>query len=202
VKTRRAAAERVVILDRDGTIVIDRGYLADPAGLEFLANAAQGLQWFHANGYRLVVISNQSGVGRGLFPLERVHAMNGRLERMVEGIGARLAAIYFCPHAPDADCDCRKPAQGLLKRAAAELHFDPASAIVIGDRDSDIEFGRRAGAMTILIAPDAEAQAGAGEAQAGAGDAAARVRPDARAANLSEAARIVAANPRYWAESP
>ncbi len=142
---------RVVILDRDGTMVIDRGYLDDPAGLEFLPGAAEGLRSVHAQGYRLVVITNQSGVGRGLFPIERVHAMNARLERMVEEAGARLEHIYFCPHAPDAGCDCRKPALRLMTRAAAELGFDPTSAIVIGDKESDVEFGRRAGAVTILI---------------------------------------------------
>jgi D-glycero-D-manno-heptose 1,7-bisphosphate phosphatase len=189
--TGRLDRDRVVILDRDGTIVVDRGYLADPAGLEFLAGAAQGLRWFHENGYRLVVITNQSGVGRGFFALERVHAMNERLERMVEAIGARLTAIYYCPHAPEAGCDCRKPAQALLERAAAELRFDPQSAIVIGDKPSDIEFGRRAGARTILIAPAGPAGPAGPAAPCGtAADEA--VRPDAVAADLAEAARIVA----------
>ncbi len=184
--TGGADRDRVVILDRDDTIVVDRGYLGDPDGLEFLPQAAQGLQWFHQNGYRLVVITNQSGVGRGLFPIEQVHAMNERLQRMVEDIGARLTAIYFCPHVPEAACDCRKPAQGLLERAVAELHFDPKAAIVIGDKPSDVEFGKRAGAMTILIAPTAPPDA---EAAAPA----ALSRPDAVAANLAEAARVVAA---------
>jgi D-glycero-D-manno-heptose 1,7-bisphosphate phosphatase len=143
--------DKVVILDRDGTLVIDRGYLNDPAGLEFLPRAAEGLRLLYSQGYRLVVITNQSGVGRGLFPIERVYAMNARLERMVEEAGAKLARIYFCPHAPDAGCDCRKPALRLMKQAAAELGFDPASAIVIGDKESDVELGRRAGAVTILL---------------------------------------------------
>jgi D-glycero-D-manno-heptose 1,7-bisphosphate phosphatase len=147
--------DKVVILDRDGTMVIDRGYLDDPAGLEFLPGAADGLRSLYSQGYRLVVITNQSGVGRGLFSIERVHAMNARLERMVEEAGAKLERIYFCPHAPDAGCDCRKPALRLLTQAEAELGFEPDSAIVIGDKESDVEFGRRAGAVTILIAkPD------------------------------------------------
>jgi D-glycero-D-manno-heptose 1,7-bisphosphate phosphatase len=143
--------DKFVILDRDGTLVVDRGYLDDPAGLEFLPGAAEGLRSLYAQGYRLVVITNQSGVGRGLYPIERVYAMNARLQRMVEQAGAKLERIYFCPHAPDAGCDCRKPAQGLIRQAAAELGFDPVSAIVIGDKESDIEFGRRGGAVTILI---------------------------------------------------
>jgi D-glycero-D-manno-heptose 1,7-bisphosphate phosphatase len=144
-------SDKVVILDRDGTVVIDRGYLDDPAGLEFLPGAAEGLRSLHSQGYRLVVISNQSGVGRGLFPIERVHAMNARLQRMAEEAGFKLERIYFCPHAPDAGCDCRKPAQRLMMQAAAELGFDPGAVIVIGDKESDLEFGRRAGALTLLI---------------------------------------------------
>jgi D-glycero-D-manno-heptose 1,7-bisphosphate phosphatase len=143
--------DKVVILDRDGTMVIDRGYLDDPAGLEFLPGAADGLRSLYSQGYRLVVITNQSGVGRGLFSIERVHAMNARLERMVEEAGAKLERVYFCPHAPDAGCDCRKPALRLMTQAAAELGFEPDSAIVIGDKESDVEFGRRAGAVTMLL---------------------------------------------------
>ena len=142
----------VAILDRDGTIVVDRGYLSDPAGLTFEPGAAEGILWLHEHGYRLVVITNQSGVGRGFFPMDRVEAMNARLRAMVEEIGARLAGIYVCPHAPSDGCDCRKPAQRLMQQAAAELGFAPASSVVIGDKQSDVDFGRRAGAKTVLIA--------------------------------------------------
>ena len=152
--------ERVIVLDRDGTIVVDRGYLSDPAGLEFEAGAAAALRLLAAAGHRLVVITNQSGVGRGRFPIARVHEKNARLDAMVTAAGASLAGIYFCPHAPDAGCACRKPAQGLMQQAAAELRFDPAAAVVIGDKESDVEFGRRAGAETILLAADAPAAAG------------------------------------------
>jgi D-glycero-D-manno-heptose 1,7-bisphosphate phosphatase len=174
------AADKVVILDRDGTMVIDRGYLSDPAGLEFEPGAAEGLKWLYSHGYRLVVITNQSGVGRGFFTLERLEAMNARLNIMVEEAGAKLEGIYYCPHAPNDGCDCRKPALGLLIRAASDLGFDPASAIMIGDKESDIEFGRRAGATTVLIAADASA-------------ADVRTQPDIIAPNLMEAARAVTA---------
>jgi D-glycero-D-manno-heptose 1,7-bisphosphate phosphatase len=173
------ACDKVVILDRDGTMVIDRGYLADPAGLEFEMGAAEGLRCLYSQGYRLVVITNQSGVGRGFFPLQRVTEMNARLQVMVEEIGAKLEDIYVCPHEPEAGCDCRKPALGLMTRAASELSFDPARAVVIGDKQTDIEFGRRAGATTILITRTAPAEA-------------ARTLPDYVAPNLREAARAVA----------
>lgn len=159
-------------------MVFDRGYLDDPAGLEFLPGAAQGLRTLHSRGYRLVVITNQSGVGRGLFPEERVHAMNARLRRMVEEAGAQLEQIYFCPHAPAAGCDCRKPGLKLMAQAAAELGFEPARAAVIGDKLSDIEFGQRVGALTILIAP-AGPQAGTSTAS------------DYVAENLEQAAQII-----------
>ena len=143
-----------VILDRDGTIVIDRGYLGNQEGMEFAPGAAAGLQSLYQQGYRLIVITNQSGVGRGLYAIERVHEMNARLHDMVEDAGARLEKIYFCPHAPEDGCACRKPALGLMDQACSELGFEAASAVVIGDKESDIEFGRRAGAKTILINAD------------------------------------------------
>jgi D-glycero-D-manno-heptose 1,7-bisphosphate phosphatase len=177
------ASDRVVILDRDGTIVVDRGYLGDPAGLEFEVGAAEGLQWLYSNGYRLIVITNQSGIGRGLFSLERLQAMNSRLTEMVASAGAQLEGIYFCPHTPDDHCDCRKPELGLMTRAALELGFIPALATVIGDKKSDIEFGRRAGARTILIGHEAPC-------------AAPGARPDIIAANLGEAARALIATTR------
>jgi D-glycero-D-manno-heptose 1,7-bisphosphate phosphatase len=148
-----ARNDEVVILDRDGTMVIDRGYLADPDGLEFLPRAPEALRWLHERGYRLVVVTNQSGVGRGLFSIDRVEAMNVRLCEMVERVGARLSGIYFCPHAPEANCLCRKPNLALMAQAAADLKFDPRKAFVVGDKESDIEFGNRAGAKTILLAP-------------------------------------------------
>ncbi len=173
-----SVSDKVVILDRDGTVVLDRGYLSDPAGLEFEPGAAEGMRLLYAQGYRLIVVTNQSGVGRGFFALERVLAMNERLHVMVEAAGAKLAGIYVCPHAPEAGCACRKPEQGLMLQAAAELGFDPASAVVIGDKESDIEFGLRAGAKTVLIAARPPGSPS-------------RVVPHVIAPNLIEAARAV-----------
>lgn len=146
-----ATPDKVVILDRDGTMVVDRPYSADPAKLEFMPGAAEGLRAMHAQGYRLVVITNQSGVGRGLFPLEAVQRMNVRLAEMVCAAGARLEGVYTCPHRPEDRCACRKPAIKLLRDAAADLGFDPSRAVVIGDRDSDVLFGANAGATTMRV---------------------------------------------------
>jgi D-glycero-D-manno-heptose 1,7-bisphosphate phosphatase len=170
------AAPETIVLDRDGTIVVDRHYLDDPRGLEFEPGAAEGLQRLHHRGHRLVVITNQSGVGRGRFSLARLAEIHDRLESMVESVGARLSGIYFCPHLPDDRCSCRKPELGLLRQAAADLGFDPRSAVVIGDKMSDVEFGARAGARTVLIAP--AGPIGAGQ----------DIRPDLIAADLLQAA--------------
>ena len=148
----RKRREKVIILDRDGTIVVDRNYLSDPADLEFEVGAAEGLRSMYERGYRLVVITNQSGVGRGLFSLERLEEIHDRLRQMAESIGVRFERIYYCPHAPDAGCVCRKPQIGLLEQAASELGFDLSSAVVIGDKMSDVESGHRAGATTVFVA--------------------------------------------------
>jgi D-glycero-D-manno-heptose 1,7-bisphosphate phosphatase len=171
-----SATPSVVILDRDGTIVIDRQYLSDPADLEFEPGAAEGLRRLHEHRHRLVVVTNQSGIGRGMFTLERLAEVHARFEAMVTEAGARLAGIYFCPHAPADGCLCRKPGSQLMLRAAADLGFDPADAVVIGDKMSDIEFGARSGAKTILVA--------------GRDRSSARLepQPDFIAANLLEAA--------------
>jgi histidinol-phosphate phosphatase family protein len=152
----------VVLLDRDGTVVVDRDYLSDPDGLEFLPGAAEGLRQLHRRGHPLVVISNQSGVGRGLFSLAKLEAVNARLVAMVREIGAELAGVYCCPHRPEDGCECRKPAVGLVQQAAGELGFEPSAAIVIGDQESDVELGRRLGAVTIRIAAEQASAPGSG----------------------------------------
>jgi D,D-heptose 1,7-bisphosphate phosphatase len=149
--TGTGAPDNVVILDRDGTIVIDRGYLADSERLEFMPGAPEALRSLCECGYRLVVITNQSGVGRGLFTIGHVEAMNACLHSMVEKAGAKLTKIYFCPHKPEANCACRKPNLALMEQAATELQFDPRHAVVVGDKESDVEFGLRAGSRAILI---------------------------------------------------
>ena len=170
---------RPVILDRDGTIVVDHGYLADPQQLRFLPGAAQGLRLLHGGGHPLIVVSNQSGVGRGLFTLEQLQRVHQRFAAMLKDSGVPLAGLYFCPHRPDAGCDCRKPNTALLRQAAAEVGFAPADAVVIGDKSSDVELGRRVGATTILVSADPVPSDGQ------------LARPDYTVPNLIEAAQII-----------
>jgi D-glycero-D-manno-heptose 1,7-bisphosphate phosphatase len=170
---------RPVILDRDGTIVVDCGYLDDPARLRFLPGAAEGLRALHQQGHPLIVVSNQSGVARGLFTLARLHEINQRFTAMVEGAGAHLAGLYYCPHGPAEGCECRKPNTRLVREAAAALNFTPADAVVIGDKSSDIELGRRLHATTILICDTSQAHDGK------------RIQADYLACDLLEAAQII-----------
>jgi D-glycero-D-manno-heptose 1,7-bisphosphate phosphatase len=142
---------KVVVLDRDGTIVVDRHYLADPDALEFEPGAEAGLRRMADMGYKLVVITNQSGIARGFFSLSRLEEIHERLRQMLGSSGVRLDGIYFCPHVPEDACECRKPKLGLMRQASEELGFDMSESIVIGDKETDIEFGRRAGGVTMLI---------------------------------------------------
>jgi D-glycero-D-manno-heptose 1,7-bisphosphate phosphatase len=147
----RSELNKVVVLDRDGTIVVDRHYLADPDSLELEPGAEVGLRRMSEMGFRLVVITNQSGIARGFFSLARLEEIHERMKQMLHAIGVRLEGIYFCPHGPGDGCECRKPKLGLMRQASEELGFDMSQSIVIGDQASDVEFGQRAGALTMLI---------------------------------------------------
>jgi D-glycero-D-manno-heptose 1,7-bisphosphate phosphatase len=146
-------------LDRDGTIVVDKHYLSDPDGLELLPNALEGLRALRDLGARLVVVTNQSGVGRRYFSAEAVDRMHERLREILAEGGIELDGIYACPHAPEDGCACRKPGTELFERAAADLGLDPGESFVLGDKDADVEAGRRIGATSILIGPGEDAGA-------------------------------------------
>lgn len=146
-----------VFLDRDGTLIVDRGYLAEPDGVEFLPGALEGLRRLAQAGFPLVIASNQSGIGRGLFEPEALDAVHARLEALLADAGLRLAGTYYCPHAPSDGCSCRKPAPGMLLRAAEELDLALDRSWIVGDKASDVEAGRRAGCRGVQLgetAPD------------------------------------------------
>jgi D-glycero-D-manno-heptose 1,7-bisphosphate phosphatase len=145
------SGRRVVLLDRDGTLIAERHYLARVEDVELLPAAAPGLRLLNHAGLRLAVLTNQSGLSRGYFDQAALDAIHAHLTRLLANEGVSLAGIYVCPHAPDDGCGCRKPQPGLAHRAAAELHFDPAASFVIGDKPCDIELGRRLGATTFLV---------------------------------------------------
>ncbi len=140
-------------LDRDGTIIADRDYLADPAGVELLPGAIAGLRALRAAGYVLVLVSNQSGIARGLFGIAEYHAVQARLEDLLQQGDVGTVASYFCPHHPDftGPCDCRKPAPGLYRRAAADLDLDLARSLFIGDKLSDVLPAATFGGTGLLV---------------------------------------------------
>lgn len=142
---------RYVLLDRDGTLIQERNYLARVEEVELLPATAPGLRLLSQAGLGLAVLTNQSGLSRGYFDQATLNAVHARLTQLLANEGVALAGIYVCPHAPDDDCDCRKPRIALAQRAAAELSFDPAMSFVIGDKPCDIELGRRLGATTFLV---------------------------------------------------
>lgn len=142
---------RFVVLDRDGTIIVERHYLSDLQQVELLSGVATGLCQLTKLGLGLVVITNQSGVGRGFFDKARLQLIHQQLCALLAAEGVHLDGIYFCPHIPEDDCSCRKPQPGLIELAAKELKFDPHTAFVIGDKPCDIELGQRVGATTILV---------------------------------------------------
>jgi D-glycero-D-manno-heptose 1,7-bisphosphate phosphatase len=140
-----------VFLDRDGTIIEDRHYLADPDGVVLMPGAIEGLRLLREAGRRLVVVTNQSGIGRGLFTEAQMHAVHARLRAVLRAGGVELDAICWCPHGPEAACTCRKPATGQIERALAELGGSLAGAAVIGDRAADIQLARNAGITAVLV---------------------------------------------------
>jgi D-glycero-D-manno-heptose 1,7-bisphosphate phosphatase len=142
---------RFVLLDRDGTIIVERYYLSDPDWVELLPGAAEGLRRLSRLGLGLVVVTNQSGVGRGYFDERRLAEIHRRFAGVLEAEGVRLDNIYYCPHTPEDGCRCRKPETAMVERAAAELGLDPAEAFLVGDQASDIELGRRVGATSFLV---------------------------------------------------
>lgn len=176
-----SAERRFVVLDRDGTLIVERHYLSDPAGVELIRGAAAALRRLESLGLGLVVVTNQSGIGRGLFSHERLAEIHARLESLLAEEGVRLAGIYFCPHHPDENCACRKPRTALLERAARELGFEPRRSFVVGDLASDVDLGRAVGATTLLV----RTGHGARELETGA------VRPDHVVGDLPEAASLI-----------
>jgi len=183
---------RAVFLDRDGTLIRDVGYLRSADQLALLPGVPHALKRLHDAGYLLVLVTNQSGVARGLFTEEDVRHTNQALQELLRKKGIELDALYYCPHLPEGTvtpyaqvCDCRKPAPGMLLRAAREHDVDLARSFMIGDSPSDVEAGRRAGCRTIqLPAPDTDAGRLASSCRPAA-------QPDLSAASISEAVDLI-----------
>lgn len=143
-------------MDRDGTINEDSGYLSDPQEFRMLPTVPEGIRLLNEKGFLVVVVTNQSGIGRGFLSLETLADIHERMETELRAEGARIDGIYYCPHHPDERCACRKPGTVLLERAVAEQDIDPTCSFFIGDRPTDIEAGHRMGCRTILVPEHAD----------------------------------------------
>lgn len=147
-----------VFLDRDGTLNREVDYLSDPAEFELIPGVPAALRALSAAGYALVVVTNQSGVARGLLSLETLDAIHARMRRVLEAENVRLDGIESCPHHPAAgepplraNCTCRKPAPGMLLKAAQDLDLDLARSWMVGDSLRDLQAGEAAGTRSILV---------------------------------------------------
>ncbi len=147
-----------VFLDRDGVLIEEVNYLARPEQVRLIPGAAEAVARLNRQRIPVVVVTNQAGVARGLFPEERVHEVHQYLDLLLHRQHARVDRYEYCPHHPDGEvsayrveCDCRKPRPGMLHRAAAEMGLDLARSVLIGDKVSDLEAGANAGCSTILV---------------------------------------------------
>lgn len=171
------AGRPAVFLDRDGTLIEDPGYLADPSGVVPLPGAADALRALAAHGYVRVVITNQSGIGRGFFTEAEFRAVQAEVERQFRDRGATLDAVFHCPHQANDGCACRKPGTALHREAAERFGIDLARSWCIGDRMGDVEAARALGARAVLV------RTGVGELNA----------DEARAAGIPVVADLAAA---------
>lgn len=174
---RENSTKRFILLDRDGTLVIHKPYLSHPDQIELMPRAIEALREFKRMGLGVVIITNQSGIGRGYFDIKTLEKIHQRLTDLLAEEGVFLDDIYFCPHAPEDDCLCRKPKVELIEKAAKKHNFNPKDCFVIGDNESDTKLGKNIGATTILV-------------KTGHGEKVAEeklVKPDYIVANLMEA---------------
>lgn len=171
-----------IFLDRDGTLNPDPGYIKSPDQFELFPGVSEALARLKRAGARLIVVTNQSGIARGLLSRKDLDAVHMKLKRLLDGAGVTLDAIYFCPHHPDDGCECRKPNRGMIDQAVRECGVTLDHSYLIGDHSRDIKLAKRVGARSILVTTgvvspqDAERLQASGEA------------PDWTASSLAEAA--------------
>jgi histidinol-phosphate phosphatase family protein len=142
---------KAVFIDRDDTIAKDVPYCSKPEDLKLFPGVGKAIKKLNDAGFLVVLVTNQSGIARGYFNEDMLVNIHAKLERDLEEDGAKLDAIYYCPHHPDEKCSCRKPATGMIERAVKDLGIDLRSSYVIGDGNGDIEMGERIGCTCIRV---------------------------------------------------
>ena len=140
-----------LFLDRDGVLIFDKNYLSDPSEVELVPGLVDALKKARDAGYLLIGVSNQSGIGRGKFTISDLDKVMDRFYKLMAEGEVSLDAFYYCPHAPEQNCDCRKPEPGLLREATEHFNWNADKSWVIGDKLSDVQFGRDAGLKSVLV---------------------------------------------------
>ena len=183
---------KAAFLDRDGTIIVEKGYLSDSAQIELIPGSAAAIRRLNKAGYLVFGLSNQSGVARGFFTVQAVLSVNRRVMEMVSKEGAKIEEIYFCPHHPQGTvaeyavtCECRKPATGMVEKVKGKYTIEPAKTLVIGDKCVDVELGRAIGARSALV----KTGFGISEMEKIRSDG--LIEPDVYAKDLSEAVELL-----------
>lgn len=143
--------KRFVLLDRDGTVIKHKHHLTDIQDVELILKSANAIKKLKELGLGIIIMTNQSVVGRGLVSLSGLKAIHTKILHLLAEKGAHIDGIYFCPHKPEDNCSCRKPKFGLVEKAINDHHFDPKLCFVVGDNKGDIELGINIRATTILV---------------------------------------------------
>lgn len=142
---------KAVFIDRDGTINIDGPYLSDPDRFEMYPGVGNGIKALKENGFKIIVITNQSGIARGYFTENDLAEIHAKMKREFKKFNVELDGIYYCPHHPDDGCNCRKPKTGLFDKAIKEHDIDVKKSYMLGDKNLDVVAGRNVGTKTVLI---------------------------------------------------
>ncbi|MBO7741982.1 MAG: HAD family hydrolase [Victivallales bacterium] len=145
----RSEMRPALFVDRDDTLIADVPYLNEPSKVELLPGTIEGLRLFQEAGYRLIMISNQSGIGRGSIRMDQLLAVQTRIAEILGAEGIAFDAMYFCPHAPDVPCSCRKPEPGMILGAMRDFATDAAASLMVGDREADVKAGLAAGVKNV-----------------------------------------------------
>ena len=174
---------KAVFLDRDGTINIDHGYVHEIEKFQFIPGAKDALKILQEHKFKLIIITSQSGIGRGYYKEEDYHALMKYMFEELKKQGIKIEAAYFCPHAPDAGCKCRKPQPTLINKAAEDFNIDLKESYVVGDKTADVKIGELAGCKAVLVKTGKAGQ-----------DKAFKINPDFTAKDLNEAAKWIIKN--------
>lgn len=172
---------KAIFFDRDGTVNIDKNYVYLPIDLEFLPNAVKGLKRFQKRGFLLIIITNQSGIGRGFYSEREYKNLMDEFYKRLGERGIKITADYYCKHDPKDSCDCRKPNSLLIKKAIKKHKIDVSKSYFIGDKTTDILAGEKLGLTTVLVLTGKAGK-----------DNQYKVKPDFICENLYEASKVIA----------